>query len=774
MLLQAKNEGLTINVRHAKILFCGASHAGKTSFSRLLRNQNHKTVYESTPSGDAQQVLISGEKVNVVGTNWITLDSKLETKELTKRLIARMQNQENNNTNELQLKHNNTRKPHLPPTQSKTPSSSTHLDKPMAHKTDNPLNIGMKESMPERHSYVPADDSKLSTSFDDKSELPNTSLLTSQQIATEEQMAGLTDIFNTSESIPKTWDLFTFLDTGGQPEFINMLPAINASTAITFVVLNMSDGKEFLDNPVIAQYKCKGYSYSTSTLKYTNMHLLKCLLSSVKVAASKEDTYFHPKIIKKVTETIQTQPVVCIIGTCVDVLKEKHGEKYNEVVKEINKEVKKLTDIIKKENILEFWCDAVGTYVISVDNTIPRETQNLIVHEKSFNVHTVQYETAMNIQRLREDSNKVLRGKAQYEIPISWFILELELRNNDKICIPLNKVEEICNRIMPSHRKMKIEQIKEVLKFYHLYGMLLYFSEVDGMNNFVITNPQWLFVNLTKIIMCKLENNATGLYGAKYIEQLHNGICDIDLLKRLILDLQDVELKSFLNLLIHLKIIAPLGNNVYFMPTILPPCSKENALTEREYGKPAAFTDNGQCICSEVEPLLIEFTFGTIPRGFFGFLVVQLLQDNQNIFELYGENDHDVLRRFSDMISFYKRPFYYISLRDKISYLELQVTVKGNPASYHYKAQTAVTEALKKVCDEFNWKLSDCHYGFLCHEHPQSKHLTLLSESYDNNIPLPVLSTNQPFPDEMLKVAYCSHQQSICLSTAHSIWFKVC
>ena len=73
--------------------------------------------------------------------------------------------------------------------------------------------------------------------------------------------------------IPETWDLFTLL---GQPVFIKLLPAINAFIAITFVVLNMSQGKEYLNTPVIAQRK--GYNYSKPhELNYTNMDLLKCL-----------------------------------------------------------------------------------------------------------------------------------------------------------------------------------------------------------------------------------------------------------------------------------------------------------------------------------------------------------------------------------------------------------------------------------------------------------------------------------------------------------------
>ena len=103
MLQQAKSEGLTIKVRHAKIWFCGASCAGKTSFSRLLRCKEHKKVYVSTPAGDSQQVLLSGEKVNVEGTNWRSLDSKSETEELTKRLIQSLQGQRKITVDERQL-----------------------------------------------------------------------------------------------------------------------------------------------------------------------------------------------------------------------------------------------------------------------------------------------------------------------------------------------------------------------------------------------------------------------------------------------------------------------------------------------------------------------------------------------------------------------------------------------------------------------------------------------------------------------------------------------
>ena len=596
-------------------------------------------------------------------------------------------------------------------------------------------------------------DDKVKTVDDDSSSITQHSGI--QQSSIEKQMVGFDIDTSVSEDIPDTWDLFTLLDTGGQPEFINMLPAINSSTAITFVALNISDGRNCLNKLVTAQYKCEGYNYDKCDLKYTNMHLLKCLLSSVKVAAVKKDC-MPPEIVKQITKDDHPKPVVCIIGTCADVLRGGFfkNKNYSKDLLEINTEVKSLVDAINTDNALVIWCKADNTFVIPVDNTISRKSQR----------DDFRREIAEEIKRIREHSNEILKKKAQYEIPISWFILELELRNSGKVSISLTEVKEICDRIMPSHRKMEMVQIIEVLKFYHLYGMLLYFSEVDGMNNFVITNPQWLFINLTKIIMCKFRSDAKDLYDAHHIEEINKGICSLELLRRINLDLQGIELQSFLNLLIHIKVIAPVNTveneNAYFMPTILPPCNENFIFTEKECGQPAAFSLVGECIHSEVEPLLIEFTFGTIPRGLFGFLVVQLLQDNPG-YEVYGENDH-ILRRCADLICFYTESCWYVSLRDKVSYLELQVTIIGNGPSYHNKVLIAVTEALRKVCDEFNWPFSNCQYGFLCHQHKESdEHLTLLP-------------TNLLYTDEIPKHTRCKKQKPTLLSKAHTVWFEVC
>ena len=757
MVQKAKDEGLTINVRHAKILFCGAPQVGKTSFSRLLRNKEHKEV-GSTDAGHAKQVLISG-KVNVVGTEWINLDRKLETHTLTEILNLKVHEQkQTENKNKSQTKD-------VANGESFFPTDVNTYDVQLPVQSNNQivtenvnLTISQPKNMPKEN--MPKDN-KPSTNIPASNTTENKSI--------EEEVTNI-PFLKLKENIPDTWDLFTLLDTGGQPEFINMLPAISASTDITFIVMDISKGRECLNTNIKAIYKNKKYKYVEQILKYTNRDLLNCLLSLIKVS-SKEKDQFHPELIREVepennNNKKQHQKVVYIIGTFADELKTKLKLKYDEEVCKIDEEIKKMVELIAEKDVIGFHCNETGNYLKPIDNRVSRDLQNNL--NKDPTMETVQSKTTETVLGIREHCNEILHKKAQYEIPITWFLLELQLRKSTKICIPMSEVKRICNEKIPS---LKDNQIKEVLKFYHLCGMLLYFDEVDGMNNYVITDPQWLFTNLTKIVMCQFKEGVKNLYGKCY-QEMCNGICDMELLSKFELDLHGIELESFVKLLEHFKFIAPMEDNSasmednsYFIPSMLPSCVNiENMFTEDEFGSLDVLTHDRDCI--EVEPLLIEHTFGTIPRGLFGFLIVQLLQDNETASKKYtphGKNDRskNLFYRCADLLIFFVKPCFYVCICDRISYLEIKIRAKGNKSSYHYKAQSAITKALKKVCDRFDWSFKDCCYGFLCRYDTgscaESQHLTLL----------PADETSPP------EDAYCKYNQWTELNVAHQIWFKV-
>ena len=713
LLYEAKKQSLTIKVRHAKVLFCGSSKAGKSSFSRLLRNKKHEDEYKSTPVADTRQLLVSG-KVNVTDTDWKDLDSNLEIQQLRKRFIHKL---------------------------SKKPSSSGSSNNKVEGGITNPEAFTSKPN-----DFVLDNSSPPDTTYSNP--LEGMSLLAEAKITSDTDTSE--SVFNSvtfsqtpSEvwDLPEVWDVLTLLDTGGQPEFINLLPAINTSTAMAFVVFNMCGGANCLDEDVTAQHSNK--SYEKHNLKYSNFSLLKCLLSSIEDSALKE--FYYPKQLTVKQEDLHMHPrtVVYFVGTHADMLK----EQCETVVSTLNKKITKLVEgVDDKKVVIRSGGGDADEYLHPVDNTVPREGKK----EHSLLV----------AQKIRKDCSKLLTEKPIFEIPVTWFILELELRllyeTEKKVCVHLSEVKRIADSIAVTEKMMEMWQIEEVLKFYHLFGVLLFFHKVDGMKEYVVTDPQWLFRNLNSIIECKFveaEHDASAINKVK-----KEGIFSRDLLTEIDLDIKDIDIKSFINLLIYLRIFAQIDDSSYFMPSVLPICDRitdeQGFFNEEEYGKAGFYKHS--CLLIEVKPLLMGFASGMIPRGLFGLLVVKLLQNNKDF--ILRKNTSDNLCRYSDLITFFKEPCYYITLQDKVSYLELQIWFRYDEPSIHCEVQKVVTKALIEVFDQFHWRFSDLRYGFLCCYPSSQPHITKLDKE-------------KPFPSVLPKYSYCEDHHGIELTEAHSIWF---
>ena len=544
----------------------------------------------------------------------------------------------------------------------------------------------------------------------------------------------------TSEKVPETWDMLTLVDTGGQPEFINMLPAISTATDVTFVVLNLSDGKECLSKEVEAQHSDPGYNNCYK--KYTNKQLLKCLLASINESSNKMP--FYPSIID-VQGNRHSQLAVCFIGTHADVVINS-GQDISEVIDAVNKEIIACLNNTKVAKDLDVW-NYNGKVLVAVDNTTAGRIQ-------------IKDSIAEKIRhKVFQD---VIRKNAQYEIPLTWFILELQLRCEDKVFLTLGEVKSLAYKIMPEDFKMEEWQLIEALKFYHSIGVLLYFHEKEsGMSDIVITDPQWLFKNLTKLATCTFVKDKF-VSNANLTKFANEGIFNAKLLDDIDLDVQVIKRDSFLKLLTYLKIVAPLddSNQEYFMPSILPTsecnveCDLDNVFGCQVFYKPK--TDQ----CVKVEPLRIQFASGTIPRGLFCFLTVQLLHDKVN-WKLYGTNNDKILYRYDNLITFRIDTYHYLTLLDRITYLELQVRIKDDKPSFvYYQVQNAIAHSMKIVCKRIDWQYNNIRYGFLCQKcFAECDHLTYLSN-------------DEPIPCKIPDHADCG-RQGTKLTEAHKVWFSV-
>ena len=690
---EAKEKGLTMKVRHAKILFCGASGAGKTSFARLLKNEKFQVGPLSTGLGDLHQIMVS-EKGSFKGTEWVELNPPEELFQLKLRMHHKL--------------------------------LSTETEELAPQAVDS--NSGFTETI-------------LKTKHEDTSESQNWGLLSTPELPqqervsvritenteTEKRLSAKFPNLNNYRNPSEIWDILTLLDTGGQPQFINMLPAVNSSATITFVVLNMLGGVKHLEERVqVHHYNEDGSkSYEPYPLNYTNKDLIKCLISLLKDSILRDISLPEVFISKHATDS---KPALCFVGTHLDIINHHHPE----VVDKISEKLEELLMQLEPNDNISIW--NLGRLLFAVDNTVAGTEEECIKNSIA--------------SEIRSEVKQIIETKAVYEVPIPWIILEIEIRRmcnvDKKSFISISEVEMLYERILPG-KNVKSE-VKAALRFHHMFGVLLYFHEVPGMNNFVISNPQWLFANLTNLVCCSFDNTIVDHKDLNEFKM--KGILTNNLIKKLNTNsLGGIELEYFLELLKYLKIITPYpadNSTDYLMLTVLDSCQQEQV---NQFCKDFSVLQQGVV-------LLMQLQSGTLPRGVFCCLVVQLIRQKSQSWKLQVSlNDQRCI--YENVVVFCTNFGDYIFLHDKVTHLEVQVRQKEPCTPIHLEVQQSLTQALKDVCF---CSSTAVNYGFYCNV--CLKPIMDLSEDHVNGQKL--------FPPGLL----CDKDGCTELTTSHMIWFK--
>ncbi|XP_065907908.1 uncharacterized protein [Dysidea avara] len=672
-MVDAKLNGYTIKARYCKVLFSGSSGAGKTSFMNLLLRKNINPRHVSTGLGESRQILVA-KKYGMVKLNSNNNNGSFEWVELDfEKEISQL-------------------KLHL--------CQKMHSLGFNSHK-----NKGMSQDR--------------GTSF--------------QQCSVEDDIASLPMVEVLESCSLDVWDVVTLLDTGGQPQFINMLPAINSSTMVTFIVHKMCGGvKSLTDKVTVTHGNKKGKrSFSSYSMHYTNLELMKILMSLTNDICLRNNCFGDTICATRGDST----SYLSFIGSHADMVTE-------DEVTEIDD---KLASTIFEAKIENVW-------------TIGGECEHLIPVDNTTAGSDTEDE---NAKIIRSGLAGLLQTRDVFDVPISWIILELEIRKKcqekNLSYIPYTEVVHMCKDTQISNDE---QTIKDALRFHHLLGVLLFFEDVDGMNDYVITDHQWLFDNLTKLVCCTFEgklipNNAD-------LEKFkQEGVLSASLISKIGLELGEIKIQFFLNLLMVLGIIAPIEEDIatgianYFMPIVLPTCLKNDELNKilLQYGDQMICQSAGSKI--NVCPLLIQFSSATLPRGVFCCLAVQLLQDNLGW--TLRRSEKGKRRTFDNLITFRTVSRHCVSLIDRVFYLEIQIRHKDKSVlPIHYEAQNYISTALKKASKKLNLKSSELHYGFWCCECLGKKtHMTKLSQID----PLPTYCD-------------CDHDEETKITESHTVWFQ--
>ena len=402
--------------------------------------------------------------------------------------------------------------------------------------------------------------------------------------------------------------LLNINDIGGQPGFLEMLPALSTGPAMYLVFLDLS--KE-LDKPYQIPFSRDDTVITPYDAVYTVEATIAQILSAIaSVHHISQELVEHPTstvLSEKFKQFWEVSPVATLIGTHKDKLD--HPEKE---IKQIDEALRKVTKQFKK--ILVSPPSSSSASFFSVDNYAGTEQSD--------------------IGPIREFMNTVFSThfkRASLPICPKWLIFGVVLRREFKIVQMYDCVE--IGRLL----EMDKEEIDFCLWYLHCIGTLMHYTciaddEDDWFRNHVICTPQVVFDSISQLILASLrtlhskgpcithEREELIKKGQFSIESIEKYCTDVQVSEKLEKD-ELLPAKQLIKLLNHVNLLSPITHTeedgskrtTYLMPAVLE-CAPPDELTTPP-------PPNG----NHPEPLHITFACGYVPTGTFCGLITRLV-----------------------------------------------------------------------------------------------------------------------------------------------------
>ena len=460
--------------------------------------------------------------------------------------------------------------------------------------------------------------------------------------------------------------LLNINDVGGQPGFLEMLPALSKGPAMYLVFLDLS--KELnqpyqisfdRDDTVITPFK------SLHTVESTIAQILSSIASAHCISRDLRSLDLPAFFGKKFQNFLRMQPIAALVGTHIDKLDDKEKK-----IKEASERLQKVTQ--KYDKIF-----------------VTPESTHASVSPLFFPVNNYDGEEAEDIAPIRAFMNEIFQSrfrKASLPVPKKWLVLNIILRREYRI-VEMNDCFEICEML-----DIDKEKVKFCLWYLDCIGTLMYYANIqdeDGwFKNHVICSPQVIFDSISQLIvasMCTLHSGghvtvherkeliSKGQFSIETIE-MH---CEQKKVSEKLENNELIPTRQLIQLLEHVNLLSPIIHNeadgertTYLMPAVLD-CASLDDLNSH----PPLDANNP-------EPLFITFTCGYVPTGTFCGLITRLVsQGPSGILGLEWDLVEDDVKR--NYVSF------YVNLVNKVTLLchdrcyEIRVVRNDQEQSLH-------------------------------------------------------------------------------------------
>ena len=600
-----------------KVLTLGAAGSGKTSTKYRLLREEPPVERSSTALAEASIRAISRALFGKDLTGWIRISPEKFMEMLAEALIAGVPMEEQLEALRAGVE------------QLKKTLSEENLSKESVCKDNGHRKKGHKEKLRKKD--------------------PSTASASSQPSPSSEQILRLVERSSGSKKFFEIqW--INFIDSGGQPQFHELLPAFIRNTTVTMFVLKLSERLD--QQPMIEYYEEGKRCGNALPCRLRNDQILQRCIQMI---------HSHPSSEGYLSQMLFVATHRDLEAECSESRADKN---------------RKLLEMFRPHfhDQLVYY-HPFDELIFPINAKAPTEEDRKVA--------------SMICEQISRFASK------PYKIPVGWFLLEQDIRMlAEKGVISLQRCHDIANKL-----KINADDLVPALNYLDELNILLYYPSL--LPGVIFAEPQALLNKLTELVAysyklrCgQINEPLTGEWkrfqdeGIVTFQMLQDKRFCSHYIPGLFTPTHLVELFK------GLLIFAPLANNEYFMPSLLPVIPAESV------SRPS----------STISPLLVHFPSKCAQNGVFCALVVHLLTARKWEVQIKDSNLPCVSR---NCIQF-KLPGKpaTITLIDSFSFFEVHLNTPSRLIPS--EVRIAVFDGLENAYSKLKYNNSKPQQGFFC------------------------------------------------------------
>ena len=601
---EALKGGLSLTLRYLKFLFFGPPRSGKSSTRRRLIKEIVNLEQLGVPSistgvAETNDVIIkklTSEPAAIVGSQWWSMKRSKEGTQLDVyaegdlgyiaqlfyQLISRGSITPETNSEPIPVQDANQHSQSEAPDTAIVPASTTAENVKQDEQPDDGTEV---------HTLLRLSDTEKSEINDAFKKL--TRIL--QSDSPEDLKRLLEDL-----------TMINMTDVGGQPAFLDMLPALTIGPALYLLFFRLDqDLREHY--PVYFLQDEKKAEIVLETSYCIEEVLFQCLAS---IACFSSSSQTDPN----------AKSGALLFGTYKDMVDDARISQVQRTLEDKFKATK-----LYKEGLL----------------LKPRAPKNRM----AFTVDNMKGTEDTEMKDIREDIEGIIKTYfPAIPIPVSWLMFRVVLHTLNKPVLSLAQCEEIATRLsMPT-------PVREAIWFFHHdIGSLMHYSNIPSMKDTVICNPQVIFDSISKLIIDKFQI-ANRAITAGEIEEFHQrGLFTLSHIQ----DTTDhpqsslLELNQLVDVLKHHNILAEVKQDEevasssepkFIMPAVMKYASEDELLS------PSCTIE------ATSSPIFVQFAGGFVPFGVFCAGVAHLIAQLDSMSPRWQLCDDQVMRNKAKFI----------------------------------------------------------------------------------------------------------------------------